>query len=162
LIYEPFEENSRTTKIWDQKCKRGDLEMTIERMVAVHPSKRRSRTYGFRRTTTIKPRTEREERTKKTVATYVLMTLTRRLAKKVRMMRVIKSANDEARGVAILSWLLEIIWRYIPGLRRNRRDTRTRLDMKELRNTLEILADNMALTIIKALSNQDSRWGLVK
>jgi len=44
-----------------------------------------------------------ERITSKAVAQYVLITFTRREVRKVRMIRVIKSPNEDARGVAMLS-----------------------------------------------------------
>jgi hypothetical protein len=49
----------------------------------------------------------------------------------------------------------------VPGLTRNRRETRTRDDMKELRTTLDRLAPIIELTIMRALSNHVSLCGLV-
>lgn len=77
--------------------------MTIETMVAVQPSNNNSLTYGFLQTRRIKPGKARERMISKTVAQYVLTTLTRKEARKVRIIRLSKSLNDAASGVAILS-----------------------------------------------------------
>ena len=138
--------------------------MTIERIVAVQPSKRSSLTYGFFHTITINPGNARERRMSNAVAQKVLMTFTRREVKNVRIMRVSRSPNDDAKGVAMLSNVSPrpIDRTVIPGLIRNFRETRTREDMNELRTTLDRLAQNIELTIIRALSNHVSRCGFAK
>lgn len=53
-------------------------------------------------------------------------------------------------------------WRKdVPGLMRNLLETETNDDMNVLRTILDKLALNIALTIIKALSNHVSRCGRV-
>jgi len=71
--------------------------------VAVQPSNSNSLTYGFFHTNVINPGIARERRTRRAVAQYVVMTFTRRDVKKVRMIKVRRSPNEEASGVAILS-----------------------------------------------------------
>lgn len=51
----------------------------------------------------MKPGNDNERTTNNVVAQYVLMTLTRKEVTKVRTIRVSKSPNEEANGVAILS-----------------------------------------------------------
>lgn len=72
-------------------------------MVADKPSNNNSLTYGFLQTRTIKQGNISERNTSNAVAQYVLTTLTRLEVRKERMVRVVRSPNDEARGVAILS-----------------------------------------------------------
>ena len=79
------------------------LEITVDRIVAVQPSNSNSLTYGFLHTSVINPGIARERRTRRAVAQYVAMTFTRRDVKKVRMIKVRRSPNEEASGVAILS-----------------------------------------------------------
>lgn len=79
------------------------LDIAMERIVAVHPSNKSSLTYGFLHTRTINPGKASEKSISNAVAQYVLMTLTSKDVKKVRIMRVIRSPKDDARGVAILS-----------------------------------------------------------
>lgn len=102
-----------------------------------------------------------ERMTRRAVAQYVFITLTSKDARNVRMIRVMRSPNEDASGVAILS----VVSRQsigLPGLRRNRLESRINADVKVLSTTLDRLAPSMALTIIKALSNHVSRWGRVK
>jgi hypothetical protein len=77
--------------------------MTVERIVAVQPSNNNSLTYGFFHTSTINPGTARVRRMRRAVAQYVEMTFTRRDVKNVRIIKVRRSPNEEARGVAMLS-----------------------------------------------------------
>lgn len=77
--------------------------MTIETIVAVQPSNSNSLTYGFLQTRRMKPGKARESMTSIPVAQYVLITLTRKDVRNVRMMMLSRSLNDAASGVAILS-----------------------------------------------------------
>lgn len=75
----------------------------MDKIVAVHPSNKSSLTYGFLHTSRINPGKASDKSISNAVAQYVLMTFTSKDVKKVRMMRVIRSPNDDASGVAMLS-----------------------------------------------------------
>lgn len=77
----------------------------MESIVAVHPSKSNSLTYGFLHTRSMNPGRARERTTSKAVAQYVRMTLMRRDVKYARMISVSKSPNEDATGVAMLSMI---------------------------------------------------------
>jgi hypothetical protein len=77
--------------------------MAIERTVADQPSNRSSLTYGFLQTRRMKPGKASERSTSNAVAQYVVMTFTSSDVKNIRIIRVSKSPNDEANGVAMLS-----------------------------------------------------------
>jgi len=75
----------------------------MDRIVDVHPSKSNSPTYGFLQTRTINPGRISERTISNAVAQYPLIALTKRLVKNDRIINVVKSPNDDANGVAILS-----------------------------------------------------------
>jgi hypothetical protein len=79
------------------------LEIIIDRKVAVQPSNNNSLTYGFLHTSSINPGSRRERMTRSAVAQYVLITLTRRDVRNVKMIIVMRSPKEDANGVAMLS-----------------------------------------------------------
>lgn len=97
-----MKQNSRSTKV-SELVLEIDLDIAIDKMVAVHPSNKSSLTYGFLQTSSMNPGNARESTISSTVAQYDFMTLTRREVRKVRIISVIKSPKDDATGVAMLS-----------------------------------------------------------
>ena len=133
------------------KTKPDPLEIIIESRTADHPSPRYSRTYGFFQTTTMNTGIVMRSMIRITVDSGLVKTLRSSLAEDPSTTRVMRSPNDAASGVATLS-----------GLPRTLRTRMHNVAMNVLSSMLDTLPVIMALTIMRALSNQLSLCGLTQ